>query len=199
MRSVYFQLLLHVDIPALSYTYSHRFWLLHSWTVILQNLLTRLLDSDPGGPPQNIRAWLKFVAICCQVRYVIACTLCHTKVDPVWWQHEISDGWLVTWNFLLSWLCVNGYMLGCLKWIWMVLFFLWSLSLIWFFFLRKHTIFSTSEAEELIEVVICLFLDRQLQGLSMLFNECMLSVISCFTEKEWHCSCEKVAKSLACR
>lgn len=89
-------------------------------------------DSDTGGPPQNIRAWMKFMAICCQVR-------------------------------------------------------------------SKHSIFSTSEAEELIEVIICLFLDRQLQGLSMLFYECMLSVISCFTEKEWHYSCEKVAKSLACR
>lgn len=60
-------------------------------------------------------------------------------------------------------------------------------------------IYLTSEAEELIEVIICLFSDRQLQGLSVLLHECMQSAISYFTEKEWESSCEKIATSLACR
>ncbi|XP_048135680.1 uncharacterized protein LOC125315271 [Rhodamnia argentea] len=63
----------------------------------------------------------------------------------------------------------------------------------------KWPIFSTSEAEELTEVLICLFLDRQLEGLSMLLYECLLSVISYFTHEEWSTSCKKVAKSLASR
>ena len=69
-RPVYFQIVLYVEIPELSYTYSHRFCHLHSWTVLLQHPQNCLLDSDTGGPPQNIRAWMKFMAICCQVRYV---------------------------------------------------------------------------------------------------------------------------------
>ena len=81
-----------MDIPELSYAYSHRFRHLHSWTVLLQHPQNCLLDSDTGGPPQNIRAWLKFMAVYCQVRYVTGSTLCHTKVDPVWWHHELSDG-----------------------------------------------------------------------------------------------------------
>lgn len=63
----------------------------------------------------------------------------------------------------------------------------------------KWPMFSTSEAEELTEVLICLFLDRQLEGLSMLLYECLLSVISYFTHEEWSTSCKKVAKSLASR
>lgn len=59
--------------------------------------------------------------------------------------------------------------------------------------------FSTSEAEELTELLICLFLDRRLEGLSMLLYECLLSVISYFTHEEWSTSCKKVAKSLASR
>ncbi|KAF5196965.1 Actin protein 2/3 complex subunit-like protein [Thalictrum thalictroides] len=56
-----------------------------------------------------------------------------------------------------------------------------------------------SEAEELLGVVITFFLDRQLQGLSLLLNECMLSLITAFTDNEWCFSCERVAKSLATR
>ncbi|OVA17974.1 hypothetical protein BVC80_1835g379 [Macleaya cordata] len=61
------------------------------------------------------------------------------------------------------------------------------------------SIFSNLEAEEFLSVIICLFLDRQLQGLSLLFYECMVSLISFFTDNEWNISREKVAKSLACR
>lgn len=88
-------------------------------------------DSDCGGPPQNIRAWIKYVAACVQV--------------------------------------------------------------------RKYSIISTSEAEELIVVLIYLFLDRLLLGLSVILRECMHSVINFFTDKEWSTSCEEVAKSIACR
>ncbi|XP_023881847.1 uncharacterized protein LOC111994205 [Quercus suber] len=89
-------------------------------------------DSNYGGPPQNIRTWIKFAAACCCVR-------------------------------------------------------------------NKQSIFSTSEAEELIEIIIFLFLDRQLHGLVMLLYKCMQSVISYFTDNEWKTSCNKIAKSLACR
>lgn len=58
---------------------------------------------------------------------------------------------------------------------------------------------STSEAEELTEIVISFFVDRQLQGLSVLLYECMEAVISYFTDKEWNASCEKIAKSIARR
>ncbi|GMY15940.1 hypothetical protein FCV25MIE_11179 [Fagus crenata] len=89
-------------------------------------------DSNCGGPPQNIRTWIRFAAACCCVR-------------------------------------------------------------------NKQSIFSTSEAEELVEVIICLFLDRQLQGLVVLLYECMQSLINYFTDDEWKTSCNKIAKSLACR
>ncbi|ONI00919.1 hypothetical protein PRUPE_6G111800 [Prunus persica] len=64
---------------------------------------------------------------------------------------------------------------------------------------NKRAMYLTSEAEELIEVIICLFSDRQLQGLLVLLHECMQSAISYFTNEEWESSCEKIAKSLACR
>ncbi|KAK2978813.1 hypothetical protein RJ640_015246 [Escallonia rubra] len=89
-------------------------------------------DSDSGGPPHNIRAWIKYVTVFCQVR-----------------------------NF--------------------------------------YSIFSTSEAEDLVVVIILLFLERRLLGLSASLYNCMLSVISFFTENEWHTSSEEVAKSIACR
>lgn len=64
---------------------------------------------------------------------------------------------------------------------------------------RKHSIISTSEAEELVVMLIYLFLDRQLLGLSVILHECMLSAISFFTDNEWNTSSEEVAKSIACR
>ncbi|XP_058223813.1 uncharacterized protein LOC131333352 [Rhododendron vialii] len=88
-------------------------------------------DSDCGGPPQNIRAWIMYVAACFRV--------------------------------------------------------------------RKHSIISTSEAEELVVMLIYLFLDRQLLGLSVILHECMLSAISFFTDNEWNTSSEEVAKSIAFR
>lgn len=63
----------------------------------------------------------------------------------------------------------------------------------------KKSMFSSKEAEKLVEVVTCLFLDRQLQGLSVILYECMHSAINYFTDQEWNTSCEKLAKSLACR
>ncbi|KAI3706428.1 hypothetical protein L6452_24168 [Arctium lappa] len=89
-------------------------------------------DSECMGSPQNIVAWIKFVAACSQAR-------------------------------------------------------------------NTHFIFSTSEAEELVVVIICLLLDRQLLGLSVDLNECMLSLINFFTDDEWSSSCAKVAKSVALR
>ncbi|CAL5436149.1 unnamed protein product [Camellia sinensis] len=61
-----------------------------------------------------------------------------------------------------------------------------------------YSILSTSEVEELVVLIINLFLDRQLVGLSVILYECMLSVINFFTDNEWNTSCETVAKSIAC-
>ncbi|MCL7027198.1 hypothetical protein MKW94_026221 [Papaver nudicaule] len=63
----------------------------------------------------------------------------------------------------------------------------------------KWSIISDSDAEECLHVIIHFFLDRQLEGLSLLFYECMASVISFFTDDEWNLSRVKVAKSLASR
>jgi hypothetical protein len=72
--------------------------------------------------------------------------------------------------------------------------------LVFYFHCRhKHSIFSTSEAEELVEVIVCLFLDHQLHGLALLLYECLQSLISYFTDKEWKTSCNEIGKSLACR
>ncbi|KAH9700368.1 actin protein 2/3 complex subunit-like protein [Citrus sinensis] len=97
------------------------------------------------GPPENLIAWVKFTAACCQVRYVT-----DTEIPT-------SAPW------------------------------------------SKKSMFSSKEAEKLVEVVTCLFLDRRLQGLSVILYECMHSAISYFTDQEWNTSCEKIAKSLACR
>lgn len=59
--------------------------------------------------------------------------------------------------------------------------------------------FSTSDAEEIIEVIISLFLDRQLQGLSALLYECLQTLIDYLTDEEWLSSCKKIAKYLARR
>uniref|UniRef100_A0A1J3IVI2 Coiled-coil SMC6 And NSE5 INteracting (CANIN) domain-containing protein n=1 Tax=Noccaea caerulescens TaxID=107243 RepID=A0A1J3IVI2_NOCCA len=89
-------------------------------------------DSESQVPPQNIRAWLKFVAACCQIR--------------------------------------------C-----------------------KNPIFSTSQAEQIAEIIVWLLLDRGLQGLSLLLTECLISVIGSFKEEVWVSSCKKIANSLASR
>ncbi|XP_020552430.1 uncharacterized protein LOC105170218 [Sesamum indicum] len=64
---------------------------------------------------------------------------------------------------------------------------------------RAHYVLSIQEAEELLVIIISLFLDRQLLGLSMVLNEAMLSLINFFRDEEWPDSCKKVAKSLAHR
>ncbi|KAH9660535.1 actin protein 2/3 complex subunit-like protein [Citrus sinensis] len=102
-------------------------------------------DNTDRGPPENLIAWVKFTAACCQVRYVT-----DTEIPA-------SAPW------------------------------------------SKKSMFSSKEAEKLVEVVTCLFLDRRLQGLSVILYECMHSAISYFTDQEWNTSCEKIAKSLACR
>ncbi|XP_043698604.1 uncharacterized protein LOC122649486 isoform X2 [Telopea speciosissima] len=61
------------------------------------------------------------------------------------------------------------------------------------------SIFSTSEAEEFLGVIISLFLDRQLQGLYSLLSECMVAIVSYFEDQEWNISCAEVAKALASR
>ncbi|KAI4322322.1 hypothetical protein L6164_022027 [Bauhinia variegata] len=90
------------------------------------------IDSSCGGPPQNIRAWIKFVTACCRIR-------------------------------------------------------------------SKISIFSAVEAEEIAQVIICLFLDRLFEGLLVLLDDCMQAVISYFTDQEWSSSCENIAKYIACR
>ncbi|XP_042398097.1 uncharacterized protein LOC121988634 isoform X1 [Zingiber officinale] len=62
-----------------------------------------------------------------------------------------------------------------------------------------QSIFSKSEAEELLSIIIHLVLDRQLQGLLLTLNECMQSMIGYFREDEWDASCEKVARSVVSR
>ncbi|XP_052188036.1 uncharacterized protein LOC127798485 isoform X2 [Diospyros lotus] len=90
------------------------------------------VDSDCRGPSRHIRAWIKFITACTQVR-------------------------------------------------------------------STYSILSTSEAEELLVVIICLFVDRRVLGLSVILYKCMLSVINFFTDTEWNTSSEKVARSLVCR
>lgn len=60
-------------------------------------------------------------------------------------------------------------------------------------------IFSIPEMEDLIVVIISLFLDRRLLGLSMMLHECVLATINSFIDDHWHESCSKLAKSLAFR
>ncbi|RYR74428.1 hypothetical protein Ahy_A02g009144 isoform C [Arachis hypogaea] len=90
------------------------------------------LDSDTGEPPQNIRAWLKFVTACCLIR-------------------------------------------------------------------SKRPVFSVVESEELIEIIICLFLDHQFLGLLVLLNDCVEAIVNYFTVQGWHSSCENIAKFIASR
>ncbi|KAF3581461.1 hypothetical protein DY000_02030412 [Brassica cretica] len=97
-----------------------------------QNVELPEADSKSQGPPQNIRAWLKFVAACCQIR--------------------------------------------C-----------------------KKPIFNASQLEQIAEVLVWLLLDRGLQGLSLLLQECLISVTESFKEEEWVSSCKNLANSLASR
>lgn len=58
-------------------------------------------------------------------------------------------------------------------------------------------LFSASQAQELLVIIICLFLERRLQGLSFILSECLLSILSFFTEEEWDVCCENAAHSVA--
>ncbi|KMS96762.1 hypothetical protein BVRB_8g199480 [Beta vulgaris subsp. vulgaris] len=60
-------------------------------------------------------------------------------------------------------------------------------------------ILSTQEVEDFIGILICLFLERQLLGLSGGLHNCLRSAINFFEEKEWNRSCEEVVKSIADR
>lgn len=51
----------------------------------------------------------------------------------------------------------------------------------------------------MITLVIYLFLDRQLIGLSSALKDCLHSLISFFSDDAFHLSCQKIAKSLTCR
>lgn len=64
---------------------------------------------------------------------------------------------------------------------------------------NRYPIFSALEAEKIIGTLVCLFLERQLLGLTVALHDCLISAINLFEEKEWKSSCEKVAKSLAYR
>ncbi|KMT02356.1 hypothetical protein BVRB_9g205800 isoform B [Beta vulgaris subsp. vulgaris] len=64
---------------------------------------------------------------------------------------------------------------------------------------RSYMILSTQEVEEFIGILICLFLERQLLGLSGALHNCLRSAINFFEEKEWNRSCEEVVKSIADR
>uniref|UniRef100_A0A0D9Y5X3 Coiled-coil SMC6 And NSE5 INteracting (CANIN) domain-containing protein n=1 Tax=Oryza glumipatula TaxID=40148 RepID=A0A0D9Y5X3_9ORYZ len=62
-----------------------------------------------------------------------------------------------------------------------------------------HSIFSSSEAEELLVIVISLFLDRQLEGLLLILGDCLSSLILYFNSSEWESSCLIVAQSISQR
>ncbi|KAF0917616.1 hypothetical protein E2562_020985 [Oryza meyeriana var. granulata] len=62
-----------------------------------------------------------------------------------------------------------------------------------------HSIFSSSEAEELLVIVISFFLDRRLEGLLLIMGDCLSSLILYFNTSEWESSCLTVAQSIAQR
>ncbi|KAL6645185.1 hypothetical protein ACP70R_016793 [Stipagrostis hirtigluma subsp. patula] len=64
---------------------------------------------------------------------------------------------------------------------------------------KVHSIFSPSEAEELLVIVISLFLDRGLEGLLLILGECLNSLVLYFNTSEWESSCVMVAESIAQR
>ncbi|KAG8052773.1 hypothetical protein GUJ93_ZPchr0001g30926 [Zizania palustris] len=62
-----------------------------------------------------------------------------------------------------------------------------------------HSIFSSSEAEELLDIVISFFLDRRLEGLLLILENSLNSLILYFNTSEWESSCLTVAQSIAQR
>ena len=61
------------------------------------------------------------------------------------------------------------------------------------------SIFSASEAEELLIIVISLLLDRGLEGLLIILGDCLNSLALYFDTSEWESSCVMVAESIAKR
>ncbi|XP_062188598.1 uncharacterized protein LOC133891899 isoform X2 [Phragmites australis] len=64
---------------------------------------------------------------------------------------------------------------------------------------KVRSIFSPSEAEELLVIVISLFLDRGLEGLLLILGDCLNSLVLYFNTSEWESSCVMVAESIAQR
>ncbi|KAJ3678574.1 hypothetical protein LUZ60_002377 [Juncus effusus] len=64
---------------------------------------------------------------------------------------------------------------------------------------KVRQIFSISESEELLQVIISLHLDRNLLGLALSLTGCLQSIIHYFTDSEWTDSCTRVAESIALR
>lgn len=58
--------LLNVKVQLSCHTFNH---------ASKKNVYISLLDSEMGGPPQNIRAWIRFVTACCLIRYATAGSL----------------------------------------------------------------------------------------------------------------------------
>jgi hypothetical protein len=61
------------------------------------------------------------------------------------------------------------------------------------------SIFSPSESEELLVIVISLLLDRGLEGLLLILGDCLNSLVLYFNTSEWESSCVMVAESIAQR
>ncbi|XP_078170567.1 uncharacterized protein LOC144564830 isoform X1 [Carex rostrata] len=64
---------------------------------------------------------------------------------------------------------------------------------------NRYQIFSSTEMQELLEVVIWFYLDRHLLGLALELNGCFHSIVHYFLDAEWEDSCAKVAASIALR
>uniref|UniRef100_K4AK42 Coiled-coil SMC6 And NSE5 INteracting (CANIN) domain-containing protein n=1 Tax=Setaria italica TaxID=4555 RepID=K4AK42_SETIT len=64
---------------------------------------------------------------------------------------------------------------------------------------KVRSIFSPSEAEQLLVIVISLLLDRGLEGLLLILGDCLNSCISYFNTSEWESSCVVVAESITQR
>eukprot|EP01018_Ginkgo_biloba_P020677 Gb_35172 [translate_table: standard] len=61
---------------------------------------------------------------------------------------------------------------------------------------KSRAILSPIQAENLVVMVIRFFLDRRLQCLSCLLQECMVSIVNFFTDEEWASSMKRIASSL---
>jgi hypothetical protein len=68
-----------------------------------------------------------------------------------------------------------------------------------FMYRKVHYIFSPSEAEQLLVIVISLFLERELEGRLLILGDCLNSLISYFTMGEWESHCVMATESIAQR